>query len=283
MVGVVAWKDSTSVTILGHGLKVDDAFEISSGVRVSPDVPKLDAKALDEHESLKERAAITTMHEIASFSIVVENTDGGKSLANAAWNHLWDFHLLSLANRSPSFSLYTSSTGKHGTCYAVANRNLIVSALDVVKQTTPDQLEWARENEPKFRALIKDARFGSAMRYFGNAHYLFDLEHRVMLLWAGIEGLLQVDAEHNRRIALYAAMLLGGDAEARWTTFNEVKRAYSLRSRVVHGDKPKAAKVQSGYDEATRLLSGLLARCVELGRVPEREELDKVSTLADFA
>jgi hypothetical protein len=45
---------------------------------------------------------------------------------------------------------------------------------------------------------------------YGNAHYLFDFDTRIMLLWAGIGGLLSVDAELSRRLALYAALLHKG-------------------------------------------------------------------------
>jgi hypothetical protein len=34
-----------------------------------------------------------------------------------------------------------------------------------------------------------------------------------MLLWSGIEGLLSVDGELNRRLALYAALMLEGSAD----------------------------------------------------------------------
>lgn len=115
------------------------------------------------------------------------------------------------------------------------------------------------------------------MKYFGNAHYLFDLEHKIMLLWAGIEGLFQVDAEQSRRIALYSAMLMGGNEQARSERFELVKKSYSLRSRVVHGASPTKDKLEAGYADATNLLADLLSRCVELGRVPSRDELDRAS------
>lgn len=263
--------------ITGHGLKVDKTHEIAEGVLVSPSVPSLNELGLNACDSLKERAAIETMHEIASFSIEVHDERGGKELATKGWNRLWDFHLLSLASKAPCFILYSVSDGKVGTTYAVANRNLIINPLPKLRPLTNEALEWASENEPNFRSLMASQQFLSAMRYFGNSHYLFDLEHRIMLLWAGIEGLLQVESEHNRRIALYSAILTNGTDHDKFLRFEMVKRSYSLRSRVVHGAKPTPAKLERGYAEATELLAELLARCVELGRVPSREELDRAS------
>jgi len=277
MVSITAWKDAKSVCITGHGFELPEPFQLAEGIVLTPDVHNLDAKGLKACKTIKERASIETMHDIASFTIEVFDKRGGKDLANAGWASLWDFHLLSLAEKSPCFILYSSSIGKAGVVYSVANRNLILSPLANVKSLSSPRLEWARSHRAKFRDLINDQQFSSAMRYFGNAHYLFDLEHRIMLLWAGIEGLLQVDAEHSRRIALYTAIMMNGDAELKSHRFEMVKRSYSLRSRVVHGAKPTKEKLEKGYAEATDLLADILARCVELGRVPTRQELDRAS------
>lgn len=277
MVNITAWKDAKSVRLAGHGFRIEDPFKLAEGIVLAPDVYSLSAADLDRCDTIKERASIETMHDIATFTIEVHDKRGGMQLANAGWNSLWDFHLLSLAGKSPCFILYSASAGKAGFTYSVANRNLILSPLAEVHELTIPQLEWARTNRPSFRTLIGDQQFSSAMKYFGNAHYLFDLEHRVMLLWAGIEGLLRVDAEHSRRIALYSAILMNGDEQAKSDRFDLVKKSYSLRSRVVHGSKPTKDKLEAGYLEATNLLADLLSRCVELGRVPTRDELDRAS------
>ena len=273
----MAWKDAEWVRIAGHGLYIGQPYELTDGVWISPEIPDLDDKGLARCTDIKERAAVTTMHEIATFSIEVRDTRGGAELATTAWNRLWDFHLLSLASRSPCFILYASSENKSKTVYSVANRNIIVNPLASNKNLDISGLEWASKNEQNFRGLVKDPQFSSAMRYFGNSHYLFDLEHRIMLLWAGIEGLLQVDAEHSRRLALYCALLSRGNDDEKAERFELVKKAYSLRSRVVHGAKPSADKLLRGYLEATDLLADLLSRCVELARVPQRDELDRAS------
>lgn len=277
MVSISAWHDAKSVRITGHGFELSEPFTLADGIVLAPDVHKLNAAGLKACQTNKERASIETMHDIATFTIEVFDERGGKDLANTGWASLWDFHLLSLAAKSPCFILYGSSVGTAGVTYSVANRNLILSPMSVVTTLAKRNLEWARDHRPKFRELIADQQFSSAMRYFGNAHYLFDLEHRIMLLWAGIEGLLQVDAEHSRRIALYTAIMMNGDELAKSERFEMVKRSYSLRSRVVHGAKPTKEKLEKGYAEATNLLADLLARCVELGRVPPRQEFDRAS------
>ncbi len=282
MVNITAWKDAKSIRLTGHGLQLDKSFDLTEGITVLPDVQPLSPADLKKCDTSKERASIETMHDIATFTIEVHEGKGGVQLANAGWASLWDFHLLSLASKAPCFILYSASAGRAGITYSVANRNLILSPLAEVRELTVAELEWARAYRLAFRELIKDQQFSSAMRYFGNAHYLFDLEHRIMLLWAGIEGLLQVDAEHSRRIALYSAILMKGSELAKSERFELVKKSYSLRSRVVHGAKPTKQKLDAGYSEATNLLADLLSRCVELGRVPTRNELDRRSFSGDL-
>ncbi len=277
MVSVTAWKDADVVRLMGHGFNIEEPFKLTQNIVLVPDVLPLDAAGLKKCDTIKQRASIETMHDIATFAIEVHDKRGGKHLATSGWNSLWDFHLLSLAGKAPCFILYSAARGLAGVTYSVANRNLILNPLADVHSLTTHELEWARANRTSFHDLIADQQFSAAMRYFGNAHYLFDLEHRIMLLWAGIEGLLQVDAEHSRRIALYSAILMNGSKQAKADRFDLVKKSYSLRSRVVHGAKPAKEKLETGYAEATNLLSDLLSRCVELGRVPSRDELDRAS------
>lgn len=98
-----------------------------------------------------------------------------------------------------------------------------------------------------------------------------------MLLWAGIEGLVGVDAEITRRLALNAALLLEGDAEDKAKLFAAVKTAYKLRSKVVHGGGGDAEALHRGYEFASDLLARLLRRVVELGRVPDVAEYDRIA------
>ncbi|WP_327691120.1 hypothetical protein, partial [Aurantimonas sp. C2-4-R8] len=97
---------------------------------------------------------------------------------------------------------------------------------------------------------------------------------RIMLLWSGIEGLLSVDGELTRRIALYSALMIEGSHDEKLRWFAEIKKAYGVRSKAVHGGTASKQILQDGYQQASRILVRLLVRCVELGRVPTPSELD---------
>jgi Apea-like HEPN len=282
MVGITADEFTTKIIILGHGVAIAERFELSPGVTLEPDFPRVDiAAASASARDFSDYAAAVTGGELATFSIEVQGGTGPELVAKA-WNSLWLFHLLSLACSGPCYSLCAIARGKTDR-YSAATRNVMFRPLPLIVSAASEQIAWAKGNLPGFHRLISEPVFGSAMRCYGNAHYLFDLDTRIMLLWAGIEGLLSVDAELNRRLALYAALLHKGSTAEKIAYFKEVKKAYAIRSRTVHGGKATAEMLRAGYQTSSNILVGLLVRCVELGRVPSTDELDALAVSQSLA
>jgi hypothetical protein len=276
MVGITAEAHTTKIIILGHGLTITERSELSPGVFLESCIANVDlTDASTNSRDFRDYSACVTGGELATFCIEVEG-GRGRDLASKAWNSLWLFHLLSLACSAPCFPLCAIAQGKTDQ-YSAANRNVIFRPLPLIVHATSGQIAWAKANLPSFHRLVSEPIFGSAMRCYGNAHYHFDLDTRIMLLWAGIEGLLSVDAELNRRLALYAALLHRGSRAEKIAYFKEVKKAYAIRSRAVHGGKATVKNLRSGYQTSSDILVNLLVRCVELGRVPSTDELDALA------
>ena len=277
MVKIIASSDTAKITIVGHGISIDAPFALDNLITLIPTPPATDLDVVATNSvSFEDYVAVVAGRDIASFAIQVSGASGAHDLAAHGWNALWVFHLLSLAGGAPCMPLFSVSEGLVPT-YSMANRMPIIRPVEKLRILSSDQLSWARTYEPSFNGLIPDPRFSAAMLCYGNAHYLPDLRVRIMLLWAGIEGLLAVDGELNRRLALYATLLMQGSAEKKSVYFAHVKTAYGLRSKAVHGAHLPHAKLQDGYTVASTLLAELLARCVELGRVPSREEFDQAA------
>ena len=153
----------------GHGLLIEKRTKIADGIWVSPDVPKLsDVDLTNGCTSDHDHFAIRSMREFATFSFEVFHSAGGKPLANKAWNALWLFHLLSLSCGAPAFPLFSVSVG-HKPSLALSNRNIVFNPLDHLTTLTALQAAWAAANYERFKALISDPQFSTAMRYFGNA------------------------------------------------------------------------------------------------------------------
>jgi hypothetical protein len=273
---------ASSFLIIGHGIKVEEECAIARGLIVSPIAPVIDSsfgsRTVGE---LRNAINIMALENLADFSIKVEEECGAPDLAAKAWNALWVFHLLSLACRRPVMPLY-SVPSAGGQRFTLANRNIVIHRLPTTGLVSSSDLGWARDHFEQFDHLIGDARFAGAMRAYGNAHYLFDDDAKIMLLWAGIEGLLGVDAELRRRIALHAAILYDGSADKKIAYFSRIKKGYDIRSKVVHGAKISADALKIGYQLAAEVLLELLRKAVILGRVPAAAELDELAAAVSF-
>ena len=277
-VSIVVGEGATSAVIVGHGLELTEPFELAPGLTLLPGVPDFtDEQAREGCEHDYELFAVLSMRNIGTFSIEIRDDGGPERLASKTWNALWDFHLLSIGAGAPAFPLFTFSPSQDTLVFGVSNPNLLIRPLDRLAPLSSEQLNWARQAKENFEKLVGDSAFALAMRYFGNSHYLLDLESRVMLLWAGIEALLNVDSELSRRVALYAAILLDSDHDAKVEHYNLVKKAYGIRSRIVHGSSVEEGVRLEAYQTASRILAALLRKVVELGRVPSVKELDAVA------
>jgi hypothetical protein len=269
------------VLIAGHGMVVCEEFMLAPGITVTPAIPRLpDALIVHNNADFKTTFGALAMERIANFSLAIDDAAGGKALAVKAWNSLWTFSLLALACKSPVMSLYSAPEGSSQ--LSLANRNIVINPLPTIASADIEKLQWAREHYEQFNVLVGDRRFQAAQRYYNNSHYLFDDDAKIMLLWAGIEGLLGVDSELRRRIALHAAILHDGDASAKAAHFTNVKKAYDIRSKVVHGTGADATSLKTAYAFASEVLVSLLRKMVELGRVPPASELDQLAVAASL-
>jgi hypothetical protein len=278
MTAIVTSADSTVASIAGHGIQVKDAFELAPGIILRPNPPKhINQVVADGCNSLVEYAAILSMQEFASCFLEIHEERGGEHLAIKAWNSLWLFHLLALACQSPCEFLYTWS-GSAKVSFALSTADITPQERVPLVSATIPQLEWAQSHLENFDVLQKDNTFIASLRCYGTSHHLFGYAPRIMLLWSGIERLFKVSSELTRTLALYSALMLEeASADARYDCYKRVKKDYDLRSKVVHGALESESQMENVYKRASDLLVRLLARCVELSRVPTSEELDRAA------
>lgn len=275
MAKIVSSSTATSNQIFGHGLRILTETILRPGVIISSRCPDVTLEELAAGcESFADYSTCALMKELITFTLRIEAPEPGKALTVKTWNSLWVFSLLALACSTPCMSLFTKSDN----AFAVSNRNRFILPLPEIVEPTSEQLDWAATNFDHFDSLISNESFGRAVRYLTNAHYLFDIDARIMLLWAGIECLLGVASELRNRIALHAAILFDGEHEEKHAYLKTVRSAYDVRSKVVHGRAKSAADLQAGYELATQVLTRLLRKCVELGRVPSTAELDAAAS-----
>jgi len=104
-------------------------------------------------------------------------------------------------------------------------------------QSDVPQVNELVNNFGELRKLGKLDSIGIALRRF-NSSYHGSLEDRLIDQMIAFESLyLGYDQELKYRLALRAAFLLGKDDGERKDIFNKIRKAYSFRSDIVHGNK----------------------------------------------
>lgn len=155
----------------------------------------------------------------------------------------------------------------HLTCFVDAGcRNDALNETDAA---------WIRSHFDTFNRLAsQDEAFRFALEAAIDWRFAKEPRSAVARLWGGIEALFGINSELVYRISLYSACLLAERGEARKQKFEEVKRLYGLRSKVVHGEKLAEEKISQAMSESYHLLRDLLLIAVERGKPITNVDID---------
>lgn len=274
MTSIIGSKDTTEIVIVGHGIELTSETALDGGLTIGPNhigKPPLDEVAAAV-SNFADYAAVVIGRELPTFCLTVRGEIPGRDVVVRAWNSLWIFYLLSVSAGSICFPLYAVANGREKK-YSSTNPHVFVNNVEIHAMTL-EEVAWVKKRLKSFYALQDKNRFSRAVRNLVNSHFVIEAETKIMMLWAGIETLLGIEAELSYRIAAYASILYDGSADEKWANFHQVKKLYAVRSRVVHGADISKEKLAEARRETQTLLIGLLRRCLELGRVPDAKELD---------
>jgi hypothetical protein len=155
----------------------------------------------------------------------------------------------------------------HLTCFVDAGcRNDALNEADA---------EWIRNRFDTFNRLASDNEaFRFALEAAIDWRFAKEPRSAVARLWGGIEALFGISSELIYRISLYSACLLAERGERRKRKFEEVKRLYGLRSKVVHGEKLAEEKISQAMSDSFHLLRDLLLVAVERGKPITAGDID---------
>ena len=127
--------------------------------------------------------------------------------------------------------------------------------------------EWTRKHFDIFNSMASENEaFRFALEAAIDWRFAKEPRSAVARLWGGIEALFGINSELVYRISLYAACLLAERGELRKRKFEEVKRLYGLRSKVVHGEKLADEKIALAMSDSYHLLRDLLLLAIERGK-----------------
>jgi hypothetical protein len=140
---------------------------------------------------------------------------------------------------------------------------------------TQEDAGWIRKHFDTFNRLAAESEaFRFALEAAVDWRFAKERRSAIARLWTGIEALLGVNSELVYRISLYSSCLLAQRGMARKQKFEEVKRLYGLRSKVVHGEKLSDERLSQAMSDSFHLLRDLLLVGVERGKPITASEVD---------
>jgi hypothetical protein len=139
-----------------------------------------------------------------------------------------------------------------------------------------DDAVWIQKHFDVFNVLAAESQaFRFALEAAIDWRFAKDARSAVARLWSGIEAIFGITSELVYRISLLSACLLMERGDSRKVKFEEVKKLYGLRSKVVHGEQLADEKIASALNESYQLLADLLLLSINKGHVLGQQDFDE--------
>lgn len=200
----------------------------------------------------------------------------GKELASRVWNAQWDIVILSALFDCDAVANLQSDTPAEllsiDSRLSVANYHMRGSVNSLYTITSEDA-HWLKMHFQNARNLLDVDRFSDAVNARSSYRWHPNPRAQLAVLWSGIEGLFDIQGETVFKLSLFVAKFLEpNDREQAKRILSSVKKLYKSRSSAVHGSKIKGDRRQL-VSESSELLERLIRRCIEVGAIPNIEEL----------
>lgn len=154
--------------------------------------------------------------------------------------------------------------------------NIVVNRDARVDAISPDDIQWMSDRFDTFNKMAANSdSFRFALESSIDWRFAKDGRTAIARLWSGIEAIFGISSELVYRISLLSAALLVPRGAQRREKFQEIKRLYGLRSKVVHGSKLSDEKIAEAVDGSFRLLADLLNLAIERGHPLTQDDFDK--------
>ncbi|CZY31469.1 HEPN domain-containing protein [Enterobacter hormaechei subsp. xiangfangensis] len=147
--------------------------------------------------------------------------------------------------------------------------------IDTVKELSLEALDWVQQYLENWITLLEFPAFRLAIDSLTTHNQHANLRMSAAALWAGIEALFGINSELRFRLAIMAAAYLEERGVQRLEAYRRIKKLYDYRSKAVHGGVTSDHHLVEHIIEVRKLLSQLVCRMTELGRMPTVEDYEE--------
>jgi len=147
--------------------------------------------------------------------------------------------------------------------------------LESSKINEPD-IEWIKNHYEIANSLAAgNDNFRFALETINSWRYAKDVKSSIAIIWAAIESIVGVSSEIVFRLSLNISSLLENRGEVRINKFNQIKKLYGLRSKVVHGSELKPNQIGMAIEESFLLLSDLVNYMIEKNKIITKTDFER--------
>jgi len=144
---------------------------------------------------------------------------------------------------------------------------LKITDLNELKIEEKD-ISWIKENYETANMLAnKHEKFRYSLEVINSWRYCIDIKSAIAIIWAAIESIVDVSSEITYRLSLSISSLLYQRGDDRIKKFQEIKKLYGLRSKVIHGNNLKENEMEHALINSFNLLSELVIYMIENNRM----------------
>lgn len=137
---------------------------------------------------------------------------------------------------------------------------------------TSEDAEWIKTYMETGLRFVGEPKFQNAMQALTSFHCIPYPSTQLLIAWSGLEALFGVESEISFRLSLYITNFLKSVVDPH-VMFRRLRRSYDDRSRIAHGASTKAKAVHQHAQFTRDILRECLAKCIEQGAFPDREQL----------
>lgn len=137
-------------------------------------------------------------------------------------------------------------------------------------------IKWVKKYFEIANSLAaQDDNFRFGIETINSWRFAKDYRSSIAILWAAIESIIGVSSEITFKLSLSVSSLLIDRGELRKIKFNQIKKLYGLRSKVVHGSDLKSTEIEKAISESYLLLCDLINYMIEKNKVITKQDLEK--------
>jgi len=173
---------------------------------------------------------------------------------------------LKMQRNNASKEIAALKSAKHDTESKIAEMKMV---SDTIKEK---DAKWIEDNIESARELQKNEKFLNAIHCLASYKWHIVPRAQLSMIWAGIEGLFEIESEISFRLSLYISNFLTTGKKKREDMFKKVKKLYNFRSAAVHGSKLKN-DIANMVDDSALILRKLILKCINDKIIPDKNNL----------